>query len=266
MFLILRIVTCTLKASLCHFSYVSWIWQRYTKYLPLGNYTFHLSTQKKVLCFQLSHLRKVFTCFRQKASIFPSSWSSLWCLFQHRDKDRRQSKFGRMIVWREMPCWFIRKVKHLLCFLLTYFPPSPLLLLFWTNPLMKTQDLCMLEAEVFYLFTDHCSFCAMQLVVLWRNIHYSEWLQTPSSFCWPVIPVWLPWKTASPTHDRKADTILKMTLFYQGNNMAKDSMQSASLSLEEKTHMILNNKRRSALRRHPGNANIKLKQFWGKHK
>lgn len=63
-------------------------------------------------------------------------------------------------------------------------------------------------------------------------------------------------------HDRKADTILKMTLFYQDNNMAKDSMQSASLSLEEKTHMILNNKRRSALRRHPDNANIKLKQFW----
>lgn len=53
-----------------------------TKYLPLGNYIFHLSTLKKVLCFQLSHLHKVFTCFRHKASIFPSSCSSLWCLFQ----------------------------------------------------------------------------------------------------------------------------------------------------------------------------------------
>jgi len=38
-------------------------------------------------------------------------------------------------------------------------PPSPLLL-------MKMEDLHMLEAEVFYLLTDHCSFCVMQLVVL----------------------------------------------------------------------------------------------------
>lgn len=82
MFLILRIIKCMLEALLCHFSYLSWIWERYTKYLPLGNYIFHLSTQKKVLCFQLSYLHKIFMCFGHKASIFPSSWSSLWCLFQ----------------------------------------------------------------------------------------------------------------------------------------------------------------------------------------
>lgn len=39
-------------------------------------------------------------------------------------------------------------------------------------------------------------------------------------------------------HDRKAETTLKMTLFYQNNNMAKYSMQNASLSLEEKPQMI----------------------------
>lgn len=122
MFVILRIITCMLEALLPHFSYLSWIWQRYKKHLPLGNYIFHLSIQK-LLCFQLSHLHKVFTCFRHKASIFPSSWSSLWCLFQPRDKDRRQSKFGRMILRGEMPCWFIRKVKHLLFFFTNLFLP-----------------------------------------------------------------------------------------------------------------------------------------------
>lgn len=45
------------------------------------------------------------------------------------------------------------------------FPRSPLLLQFRTNPPMRTEDLGMLEAEAFYLFTDHCSFCATQLAV-----------------------------------------------------------------------------------------------------
>lgn len=70
-FVILRIIKCMLESSLCHSSYWASIWQRYTKYQTLGNYIFQLSTQKKVLCFQLLH--KVFTCFVYKDSIFPSS-------------------------------------------------------------------------------------------------------------------------------------------------------------------------------------------------
>lgn len=38
------------------------------------------------------------------------------------DKDRTQSKYGRMLLKGEMPCWFIRKVKYLLCFLQNCFP------------------------------------------------------------------------------------------------------------------------------------------------
>jgi len=127
-FLVLRIIKCMLEASLCHFSYLSWIWQSYTKYPPLGNYIFHLSTQKKVLCFQLSHLQSFYMFQTQSQYI-----SLLLVIYEvpistSHDKGRRQSKSGWMILRGEMPCWFIRKVKHILCFLQACFP---LLLCCW---------------------------------------------------------------------------------------------------------------------------------------
>lgn len=57
-FLVLRIIKCLLEASLCHFSCLSSIWQRYTKYLPLKNYIFHLSIQKKVCVFNYNIYKK----------------------------------------------------------------------------------------------------------------------------------------------------------------------------------------------------------------
>lgn len=112
-----------------------------------------------------------------------SQYTSLfWVIFMmpissSHDRDRRQSKFGRMTLRGETPRWFIGEVKNLLYFLQTCFPL--LLCCRCSEPThWWRQDLCMLEAEVFYLFMHLCSFCAMQPAVLWRNTHYSELLDS----------------------------------------------------------------------------------------
>lgn len=48
-----------------------------------------------------------------------------------------------------------------------------------------------------------------------------------------AVPVWLPWRTPAPMHNRKAEIPLEMTLFYQNHNMAK-----CQSKMEEKAQIL----------------------------
>lgn len=113
MFLVLGIIKCTLATQL----FVH-------KYLTLGNYISHFSTQNKV--FSTTTFTQSFYMFRHKASTFPSSWSffmmpvSTCC-----DKDRRHSIWQEhsqrrnvMLVYAEaeaLPVFFTNLFPLLLC-------------------------------------------------------------------------------------------------------------------------------------------------------
>lgn len=114
--------------------------------------------------------------------------------------------------------------------LFTYlFPLSPLLLLFWTNPSIKMEDLCMLESQAFYLLTPLLLLCSAGCGPLKK--YPLLWIITDSTLFLLSIDLHktashsslITTRTATPVHDRKADTTPKMNLFYQHNNMTKYS-------------------------------------------
>lgn len=162
MFLILGIIKCTLA---------TWLFVKSTWLLEI----IYPTSLTRIMCFQLSHLHKDFTCLDTKP--FPSSWSffmmpvSTCC-----DKDRKPNKSGRSILREEMSCLFMRKLKHFLCFLQTFFPLSFVAAVV-NQPTEEGRG--SVHAGAFHLFTDRCSFCA-------GNIRCSELLQTPSPFCWAL--------------------------------------------------------------------------------
>lgn len=137
----------------------------------------------RIKCFELSHLHKPFTCLDTKSVHFPLLGHSLSCLFQPAVIKIEGTASGRNIPRGEMSCLFMRKLKHFLCFLQIFFPFSFVAAVV-NQPTEEGRGSA--HAGAFHLFTDRCSFCAMQLAVLWGNIHCSELLHTPSSFCWAL--------------------------------------------------------------------------------
>lgn len=187
--------------------------------------------------------------FRHKPNTFPSSWSSfIMSVSASCDKDRRQSKSGRSILRGAFSnVLLVYEESEALPVLFTnLFAPSPSLQLLWTNPLRKTEALRMLESFIYLQTTAPFVQCSLRcseatLTALnycrLRPLSVEHWLAQGR-----VVPVWLPWRTAAPMHDRKAESTLKMTLFHQNNNTAK--CQSV---MEEKAQ-ILKSKRCWALR------------------
>lgn len=197
--------------------------------------------------------------FRHKASTSPSSWSFFMMpVSTSCDKDRRQSKSGRSTLRGEMSYLFTRKMKYFLCLLQTCLP----LLLPCSccePPHRGRQRLCtcwslsLIHRPLLLLCKAACG-APREHSLLYYRLHplsVEHWLARGR-----VVPVWLPWRTAAPMYDRKAESTLKMTLFYQNHNTAK-----CWSKMEEKAQ-ILKSKRCWALRRHPVNIKIKLKQVW----
>lgn len=131
----------------------------------------------RIKCFQLITFTPSFYMFRHKAGTFPS-----WSFFMMPvpaccDKDRRHSKCGWSILRGEMSCLFMRKPKHFLCISQTFFPFS-----FVAAVVNQPTEEHTGSAHdgAFHLFTDHSSFCAMQLAVLWGREHPLPWIITDS--------------------------------------------------------------------------------------
>lgn len=217
MFLILRIIKC----------YLSWIWQTYTKYLPLGNYVFHYPEKSPVFP---AITFTIFTCFRLKASIFPSSWSLLWCLFQpHVMKTEGRANLGEWFSEDTCLAGWSGKWSTFFAFY-KFVSPFSFVAVILNQPIDEDRGFVHAGVSILLFTEDHllllCKADCGSLkkhpllgimtdsILLLLSIDSHKTASHSS-----LITI----RTATPMHDRKSETTPKMTLFYQHNNMAKYS-------------------------------------------
>lgn len=260
-FLVLRIMKCMLEVLLCHFSYLLSIWKRYRQHLPRGNYICHPSTRKEVLSFQLSHLHKCLTF--QTQSQFIAIFLVIFMMPISFSSDRWQNN---LVDW--FSALVVQQENEALLLPFTDISSFSFVAFVLNQPSDKDKGFAhtgswslLLIYRRLLLLCNAAHSALKKHPLLWTITDSIVFLLSITLQGDPVIPWLLPWRTATPMHDRKADSTLKMTLVYQNNSSAKYSMQSACLSLGEKPQMTVNSKRCSAFRRHPGNVNINSSSF-----
>lgn len=223
MLLVLGIMKCTLATQLlAHKVPDSW-----KLHIPL------LSPEKNVFnC----HIYKVFIRLDTKPLHFSLLGHSLWYLFQPAVIKTKGTANLAGASQRRNVLLVYEETKAL------FFPPSPWLQLLWTNPLRKAEALCRLEPFTYLqttapfvqcsLWCSEGTFTALNYYRL-HPLSVEHWLAQGR-----VVPVRLPWRTAAPMHDRKAESTLKMTLLYQNHNMAKCQSKMERCTNPEEQEML----------------------------